>query len=226
MAVTFSNRNFINVDNTWTNLTVTTICFWVNIATFNGATNYLIGSDINWGVLATNQWDSGTWHFANNLFSGTVTTPPPALSSTIPVIGTWYHVAASVDATIFGQIWINGILEASGTSADTATGTTLSIGTTNGFPRAYTNGILDDVRIYNRVLNDDEVQTIYACRGSDSIYYGLQNRWLLNEGVSGTELTGSGIVKDMVSSYTASPTRSGGPSNPSYADNFLKYRNY
>jgi len=222
MAVTFSNRNYITVDNTWTNLTVTTICFWVYFNTFNSSINRLIGSDDTWGVVATNQW-GGAWHFANELFSGIVTSPPPALSVTVPVIETWYHVAASVDATKFGQIWVNGVMEASGTSADTATGTKLALGNTYGFTGACANGILDDIKIYSRVLNNDEVQTIYACRGSDAIYYGLQNRWLLNEGVSGTQLTGSGTVKDMVSSYTASPTRTGGPSNPSYADKFLKY---
>jgi len=222
MAMTFSATNYVNIDQAWTNLSVCTITLWVKINTFNTSTgtNRFIGSDDNWEVRATTDWDGGNWHFTNELWSSTVTQPPPAMSTTIPVTGVWYHIGATVDATKFGQIFINGALEASGTSADNATGTTLFIGnrSTAGANQC-TNGVLDDVRVYTRVLTANEIQTIYACRGSDSIVYGLQNRWLLNEGPDSSIASGAGIIKDMTANTTGTPTGS-----PTYLGTFLKNR--
>jgi hypothetical protein len=84
-----------------------------------------------------------------------------------------------------------------------------------------TNGIIDDVRIYNRVLTASEVATIYACRGSDSIYYGCLDRWLLNEGSKRTIISGSNIIKDMVGAQHGSPI--GSPA-PTWDETFLKKR--
>ena len=217
MAMTFTASNYINVDGAWTNLTVATITLWVKINTFNATANRFIGSDDNWEVRATTDWDGGLWHFTNELWSSTVTQPPLAMSTTIPVTGVWYHIAATVTAK-FGEIYINGVMEASGLGADNATGTTLSIGNRNGAAaNQCTNGILDDVRVYTRVLRADEIQTIYACRGSDSIYYGLQNRWLLNEGAEGATASGANVIKDIVGARTGTPVNS-----PVYAGNFIK----
>ena len=223
MAMTFTASNYINVDGAWTNLTVTTITLWVylNALNANGAQRF-IGSDDNWEIRATTDWDGGNWHFTNELWTSTVTQPPLAMSTTIPVTGVWYHIAATVDGTKFGQIFVNGVLEASGLGNDTATGTTLSIGNRNGAGAGQcTNGVLDDVRVYTRVLGADEVATIYACRGADSIFYGLQNRWLLNEGAEGVAASGAGIIKDMVGARTGTPV-----SSPVWAGNFIKFRRF
>jgi hypothetical protein len=219
MAMTFGANSYLNVDGAWTNLTVATITLWVKLNAFNTSANRFIGSDDNWEVRATNDW-GGVWRFSNELWTSTVTQPPLARSTTIPVIGTWYHIAATVDATKFGQIFINGVLEASGLGADTATGTTLSIGNRNGAAADQcTNGVLDDVRVYTRVLATNEIETIYACRGSDSIFYGLQNRWLLNEGPDSVVATGAGVIKDCVGARTGTPVNS-----PTFLGNFIKFR--
>jgi hypothetical protein len=222
MAMTFGANNYINVVGAWSNLTVTTITLWVKINAFNAGSNRFIGSDDNWEIRATTDWGGGIWHFTNELWTSTATQPPLAMSTTIPVVGVWYHIAATVDATKFGQIYINGVMEASGIGNDTATRTTLSIGNRNGAAaNQCTNGVLDDVRVYTRVLRADEIATIYACRGSDSIYFGLQNRWLLNERAEGVIASGTGIIKDMVGARTGTPV-----SSPVWAGNFLKTRNW
>ena len=219
MAMTFTASNYINVDGAWANLTVATICLWVKLNAFNTSANRFIGSDDNWEVRATNDW-GGVWHFSNELWTSTITQPPLARSTTVPVLGVWYHVTATVDATKFGQIFVNGVLEASGIGADTATGTVLSIGNRNGAAASQcTNGVLDDVRVYTRILNNTEIETIFACRGSDSIYYGLQNRWTLNEGPDSIAASGAGTIKDSVGARTGTPVGS-----PVFTGNFLKYR--
>lgn len=216
MAITFTGNSYITIDNAWTNLTVTTICFWVYINTLNASTNRLVGTDDSWEIRVTNDW-WGTWYFSNELFSSNVTQPPPAHSTTVVTINTWYHVTATVDATKFGQIFINGVLEGSGTSADSPTGTIFSIGNRDSVANQSCNGVMEDIRVYTRVLSANEITTIYACRGSDHIFYGLQNRWLLNEGAEGVAITGTGVVKDMIGARTGSPVNS-----PTYTGSRLK----
>jgi hypothetical protein len=51
---------------------------------------------------------------------------------------------------------------------------------TNTFPR-----IIEDVRFYNRTLNEEGIRSLYQARGGDRNTSGLQARWKLNEGHSG-----------------------------------------
>ena len=59
------------------------------------------------------------------------------------------------------------------------------------------NGKIEDVRIYNRALGQDELKTIHASRGHDGIVDGLVSRWLLNEGAEGITVSGANSVKDI-----------------------------
>jgi hypothetical protein len=56
------------------------------------------------------------------------------------------------------------------------------------------NGVMEDVRCYNRVLGQNEVLTIYTGQGKDGIVAGLQNRWMLNEGAPGGSISTGSIV--------------------------------
>lgn len=220
MAMTFGRNSYINIGQAWTNLTTTTICFWVRINTLTSPSNRFIGSADTWEIRATTDWDGGAWRFSSELYSSTVTQPSPARSTTAPVINTWYHIAATVTPAKFGQIYVNGVLEGSGTSADNPTGTTLSLGNRSGAPaNQCANGVMEDIRVYTRVLTATEIETIYACRGSDNIVFGLQNRWLLNEGAEGATAAGAGIIKDMAGGTTGTPVNS-----PVWAGSILKKR--
>jgi hypothetical protein len=46
-------------------------------------------------------------------------------------------------------------------------------------------GIIEDVRFYNRILNEEGIRSLYQARGGDRNTSGLQARWKLNEGYSG-----------------------------------------
>jgi hypothetical protein len=79
-----------------------------------------------------------------------------------PVAGTWYHMAISWDGNI-KQLWLNG----SKIDEDTARGIVfddeaIAIGAdidNNTHLHAFP-GILDDVRIYNRALNEPEIMRL------------------------------------------------------------------
>jgi hypothetical protein len=78
--------------------------------------------------------------------------------------GAWYHVAASYDRSSFANLpalYVNGVKLAPNTITSPS-GTqppysgTGYIGNKSGLSRAW-NGLIDDLRLYNRILNDGEI---------------------------------------------------------------------
>ena len=78
------------------------------------------------------------------------------------------------------------------------------------------DGYIDDLRVYNRALPLDEIQAIFACKGTDGIVYGLQNRWLFNENQLGAVVTS---ITDIIGGYNGTPGNS-----PTYEESSLKFR--
>ena len=84
-------------------------------------------------------------------------------SNTVPALNTWYHVASVYNASTRSlDVYVNGVLD-SGTLRGTVPtsqilqNVNVNIGRrTGGY---YFNGIIDEVRIYNRALLQTEVQT-------------------------------------------------------------------
>ena len=229
MAMLFSSTNYFSIVQSYPTFIPASFCLWVNFTALNTGvtdtggyqTNRLYGVDDVWEVRATTDYGTHlTWYFVNEMYASATTTPPPATSTTVPVPGVWYHVICTADATKYDQIFINGVYQAGGPCADTPSSTTMTIGNRlDGVNQTCTNGILDDVRVYNRVLTASEAATIYACRGSDNIYYGLTNRWLMNEGAAGISATETGIMRDTVGNTTGTPVNS-----PKWTTTFLKTR--
>jgi len=79
-------------------------------------------------------------------------------------------------------------------------------------------GVYDDFRIYTRRLSLAEIQTIYACRGTDGIVNGLKNRFIFQAGPAGSAV--GTTVRDVGPSGNDF-TRVG---NPTYTDSRLKFR--
>lgn len=77
----------------------------------------------------------------------------------------WYHLVGTWDNTGLHRIYINAALSASQSFPgfnviNNTSQTPLRIGTENGTYRAF-KGQIDDVRIYNRVLNQQEILSLY-----------------------------------------------------------------
>jgi hypothetical protein len=76
----------------------------------------------------------------------------------------WTHVAATYDGSLM-KVYVSGVLCASSSwtgGINTDNGRPLTIGKKNFYPWSYEywmNGIIDDVRIYNRGLSQQEIQT-------------------------------------------------------------------
>ena len=103
-------------------------------------------------------------------------------------VGQWQHVAFVQDVTganrfgyLDGQL-VNTVNSATFAGAQNAN---LSLGVTAGGSGQGWVGGIDDVRVYDHVCTQEEIQTIYACRGTDGLFTDLSLWYQLKEGVEG-----------------------------------------
>lgn len=140
------------------------------------------------------------WLRHNATSTSTALTSSTALSSS-----TWYHVVGTWDGTTM-KLYVNSVQKntttysISGTSNSLPTLTTGRLGTFNGW---YFNGKIDEVRIYNRALSDQEVLELYYLYDGDADSYNTlpedcEAYWTLDNTLSdatgnGYTLTNSGV---------------------------------
>ncbi len=132
-----------------------TITAWINAANWSGNRRVLQkgNSDNQYRLLA----EGGVFKF-DLTGVGTLTT-------TLPSVSTWIHVAGTWNGTTM-VIYYNGVSKASLVASGTNGTTTdsLAIGAKNGSGTAgdYFQGSLDDVRVYNRGLSASEIAVVMA----------------------------------------------------------------
>jgi hypothetical protein len=80
--------------------------------------------------------------------------------------GVWFFVAGTYDGSVL-KVYVNGVLEgtvpASGTISNIGRDLTIGGNVNSQFPYRV-NGVLDDIRIYNRALSEDEIRELYHRR--------------------------------------------------------------
>lgn len=176
------------------------------------------GSDVPYQL----RMGSSVSHFRCILTYGHTTGGEDNLNCGVDTIlrGVWSHVALRLSGTT-AEIFMEGVPGVSETQD--ASGLINSDGDFFIGSRGGTQeweGLIDDLRIYNRALSDAEIQTIFTSRGKDNIVNSLVGRWLMNEGAIGTS-PGATAVRDIgsnglnSSSVTATPT---------YEDGILAFR--
>lgn len=136
-----------------------TISAWVKFTSTSG-TQWLVARDeasnrgFAWGFISGKQ----TYSVGGSGSSG--------VGSTLSA-NTWYHVVITSErpSLTTNKFYLNGKLDHTATGASAVpnvTGVSTSIGERkySGFEQAF-NGSIDDVRIYNRVLSDIEIYSLY-----------------------------------------------------------------
>ncbi len=117
------------------------------------------------------------------------------------------------------------MLDATGSGQTGSPGATnaLQLGHTTDATDQYFYGLLEDVRIYDRVLTDAECATIHACKGTDGITHGLLHRWTLDEGPMDTTASDTtGLIKDLgIDSNNMTPVNT-----PTFKGTSKKYRRF
>lgn len=131
-----------------------------------------------------------------------------------------YHLAMTFNGTTI-ELFVDGIQVATGTRnlsfASDTTGLVIS-GNANGANNTNINeffgGVLEDIRIYNRVLSTNELSTIITCAGDDLILDNLLIRYVCND----PNMAANASVRD-IGPNACHAIMSGGSS----VDPFLKY---
>lgn len=108
------------------------------------------------------------------------------VSTANPPIDEWLFVAYTRNANSH-TIWINESTTSSTSDGQSGQPTNIQIGG-NQFSEPY-DGQIEDMRIYNRLLSNNEITTIYNLSGRDCVCSGLVARWAFLDGSSGTNIS-------------------------------------
>jgi hypothetical protein len=147
------------------------ISVWVKLSSLVGASQARIvnrqstaGGIESWGVevFGSNYSGSGnynkfTFHSANCTVNKNIVSPTH-LSASV-----WYHIVAINDGTT-QRLYINGSLDTSDSSLGNVCASNLAplvIGKSGPLSGFYFPGTIDDIRIYNRALNQSEIEALY-----------------------------------------------------------------
>lgn len=118
-----------------------------------------------------------------------VSTTSFCFSTGLVSVGIWTHVGVAYNCSNqFGMFYINGLLDSqaflvpgtTGPNFENSNSSENSVGTGLGGLQNFL-GTLEDVRLYNRVVQSSEFATVYAQRGKDMIVQGLIARYPLKE---------------------------------------------
>ena len=125
--------------------TVKNIVFIPN-QTYDAAGIGMINGQINFSI--------GTEEYATGLHS----------STNGLAINRWYLVVGTFDGTV-QKLYINGVYVTQASSATLNAFSSLNIGRSASSASRYFNGLIDDVRIYNRALSAGEIKQLYNMGG-------------------------------------------------------------
>lgn len=126
--------------------------------------------------------------------------------------GLWHFIGATFQSGSPGSkyLFVDGAYVISdpavtGTIANTAY--VAYIGENAQSTGRYFDGILHDVRLYNRGLSFTELMAIWSQNGGDGVHSGMVGRWIGNQGAPGATITGT--VRDLGSlQHNATPVAS------------------
>lgn len=155
------NRSVINTSNGFS------VAAWVQVSDLNAFHTAVSqdGNTISGFYLQTTPGSGGRFAFSLVNVDSTNSTTIRALSNFTPVMNTWYHIVGVYDSgSRQSRLYVNGVLHntQSVPAPWNATGETV-IGRAkwNGGATDFWPGLIDDVRIYNTILNDQDVLNLY-----------------------------------------------------------------
>lgn len=210
-----TSSQYLTSSATITPPTSGTICFWYLPTTITG-TQSLLFQDSTFRIVLgwTTAGEIQTYLYRK------FNKPTSTVSSGITA-GTLYHITCTWNnsSPSTNTIYINAVQNVSNTNTlDTPGAASLYVSYDSG-PN-YLNAQLEDIRMYNRILSLEEIQTIYQSQGVDSIIDGLIQRWdFVSGGAPASNVT---TEYSLVSAgVNLSPTN-----NPTYQSGILRKRSY
>lgn len=205
VKLTSSGSQYINIGNK-TSLISTTISIelWVklldSLSDYEGI--YTNKYDVNYGINICIE-RAGSIHYIAALLGNGSDFRYLTAENTLPQINTWYHIVVTHDGvTNEAKIYVNGNLEGTttfGLAYYTNSDPTIIGKFYTGYDGLFLNGIVDEVRVYNRVLSSTEVSYNYNNGEGRYTPYstnGLVGWWHLDEGEGTTAYDSSGNGND------------------------------
>ena len=152
-----------------------TISAWVKDIKTSGASRSILGDTSNAGAAAQYLLSRDNSNVPKIAVQWGNTAGKPGVvtkSNTGMTKDVFYHVVMIRQGSAgawTGSVYINGVLDAStATSTDPSVQNRFAIGRKGGSSSEYWNGVIDEVRIYNRALSTDEVQALYTADSSSA----------------------------------------------------------
>jgi hypothetical protein len=139
-----------------------TVSTWVNIRSVTTAWMAIIAKGENAWRLSINNQTTGI-HYA---FTGEARGWLAANTATELSFDEWYHVAATYDTNVGALVYINGVLDASNPNLDgiDTNEMPLLLGENPEATGRLFDGMLDEVKIYNRALTEGEIRDLAGLR--------------------------------------------------------------
>ncbi len=164
-----ADGDYVYCERSWSGIVATemTVMAWIKTSSV-GSSDSIVALGYAWRLRS----GSG----GNAAFQVMNTEPVTAATGTWPVDdGTWHHVAGAYDGTEY-KLYIDGRTNVSVASSGILKGdATAYYGTigahykrSDGAPKNFFNSLIDDVRIYDRVLSEEEIREITAIAGAEA----------------------------------------------------------
>ena len=166
-----------------------TVCMWLNLSdsttlqTMINAVDLTLGIGFQFGVKSSTL---AVWGYGGTNY----------ITCTTPALNTWAFLVYTYDGTTH-TLYLNNVAVATSTTASqTGQPTICQLGGNQWgeYPRSM---LMEDVRVYNRVLSANEQTTIFNSMGMDMIVYGMIAWFQMNELLAGLTLDGTaGSIKE------------------------------
>lgn len=121
------------------------------------------------------------------------------------------------------QNWLDGVLQATMAKTGTVTvnGNEAMIGNRSVALDRTWPGTIHEIRVYTRAVPQDQLETMFACRGTDNILDGLLWRWKLLENAPGVAVPGAGSPIRDVGLFGANGN---GVNSPTWGEHLVRTR--
>ncbi len=159
--------DYVYFDRSWQGIVTTkiTVAAWIKTSSLGPSDSMIVSLGYAWRLRNGSGGSAG--------FQVMDTKPVAIASGTIPVNdGLWHHVAGAYDGTEY-RVYIDGRMAVSVASAGVLQGGATAyygaIGAhykrSDGAPKTFFKGLVDDVRIYDRILSEEEIRAITGLAG-------------------------------------------------------------
>ena len=164
MALDFNGDDYVdcggNAEFSFTD--AMTVSTWVNIRSVTSAWMAMIAKGENAWRLSVNNQTTGI-HYA---FTGGARGWQAANTATELPFDEWYHVAATYDTNVGALVYINGVMDASNPDIGgiVTNEMPLLLGENPEATERFFDGMLDEIKIYNRALSAREIRYLASLR--------------------------------------------------------------